>query len=147
MVITLDLNDGLAAAQLLALQRRAYQQEAELIGYPQLPPLLESLPQLIDCGETILAWREQGELLAALGYQPQTQQICRLVVHPSAQRQGLATRLLQALINQTPGRCLSVSTAMRNLPALALYARLGFIQTQTWQTADGLHLAALQRTP
>ncbi|QNM98555.1 GNAT family N-acetyltransferase [Chitinimonas koreensis] len=149
MLIDLELADALAAAELLALQRLAYRQEAELIGYPRLPPLLESLPELMDCGETVIGWREDGELLGALGYvtEGDALDVCRLVVAPAAQRRGIARQLVQAAIDAAGGRPVGVSTAAANAPALALYRTLGFAVTREFATADGLALVSLARPP
>lgn len=144
MLHYLDLHDALQAAELLALQRLAYQQEAELIGYAQLPPLRESLPELMDCGERVLVWREAGVLLAALGYLHDAQglDICRLMVAPTAQRRGLGRRLLAELAKQQ--RPMRVMTAAANLPAIALYQQAGFVLRREIVLPDGLKLVALQ---
>lgn len=144
MLHHLDLHDALQAAELLALQRLAYSQEAELIGYAQLPPLRESLPELMDCGEQVLVWREAGVLLAALGYLHDALglDICRLMVAPTAQRRGLGRRLLAELAKQQ--RPMRVMTAAANLPAIALYQQAGFVLTRETVLPDGLKLVALQ---
>jgi len=134
------------AEQLLALQRLAYAQEAALINYPALPPLRESLDDLMRCGETVLACWQAGDLLAALGYEcdDEALTICRLVVHPAHQRQGLAARLLAAVLQAADGVPVQVCTAAANAPALALYRRAGFIPQRHMLTPDGLALVLLQ---
>lgn len=149
MLVHLDLQDALAAMALLQLQRSAYQQEAALIGYPDLPPLHETLPALMDCGETLLGWREDGQLCGALGYtlRHDRAHICRLVVAPTEQRRGLAKRLLNALFDELGSMNITVSTAVANYPAIALYAQHGFVETEYTSTPDGLSLVTLHRTP
>ncbi|CAB4602912.1 MAG: hypothetical protein F2534_22915 [Actinobacteria bacterium] len=46
MIERLDLSDPAIAAQVLAIQRAAYAQEAELVGYDAIPPLHETLDEL-----------------------------------------------------------------------------------------------------
>ena len=147
MIATLDLADGLCALELLAFQRRAYQSEADLLGYPALPPLHETLPELMDCCERILAWREDGELLGIIGYfeTPTHIDITRLATSPARRRQGIARKLLQHLIDLHRGRTLTASTGMANAPAIGLYAQLGFTPTHESHTPDGLTLLHLQR--
>ncbi|QDQ25050.1 GNAT family N-acetyltransferase [Chitinimonas arctica] len=149
MLVQIDLADTLLALELLQVQRVAYQQEAELIGYPALPPLRETLPELLDCGETVLGWRVDGELRGAVGYLAQAGQadICRLVVAPAWQRQGIARQLLQALIDNDEYAAITVTTAAANLPALALYREMGFLPSTPFTTPDGLALVRLQRGP
>jgi len=147
MIVTLDLADGVCALELLAFQRRAYQTEADLLNYPLLPPLHETLPQLMDSGECILAWREDGELIGMIGtYETPTHlDITRFAVSPNRRREGIARKLLRALSNNHPIRTLTVSTAAGNAPALQLYSSEGFVPTHESHTAEGLPLIHLQR--
>ncbi|MFC4161628.1 GNAT family N-acetyltransferase [Chitinimonas lacunae] len=149
MLTHLDLDNALIAAELLTLQRQAYRQEAELIGYHDLPPLHESLPELMDCGETVLGWKAEGELLGVLGYSVDSEGvlICRLAVAPQAQRQGIARRLLDAVIAAAGQQPIRVATAAANLPAIYLYCHHGFEPDREWQTPDGLALVGLVRMP
>jgi hypothetical protein len=71
----LDLADPALAGETLALQRRAYRVEADLIGDDRIPPLHETLDELQRCGETVLgvfvggrlagfvSWKRDGHLL------------------------------------------------------------------------------------
>jgi ribosomal protein S18 acetylase RimI-like enzyme len=147
MLIILDLADGLAAAELLALQRVAYQSEADLIHYPALPPLHESLPQLIDCGESIFGWREDDKLCGAIGFSSSLIeiQICRLAVAPQARRRGIAAKLIQAVLVEAGPRPVTVSTAKANAPGIALYQSLGLYLRSETTTPDGLPLVQLHR--
>ncbi|MGQ5522555.1 GNAT family N-acetyltransferase [Chitinimonas sp. PSY-7] len=147
MLFKLDQTDALQAGELLNVQRHAYRQEAALIGYADLPPLRETLADLMDCDETILGWREDGELLGAVGLltHDKVVEICRLVVAPQAQRRGVARALLTAVIHQADQRVIRVSTAAANTPAIALYQRLGFQVVEKTQLPDGLILVAMQR--
>lgn len=146
MLTALDLHQNTQAAELQALQQAAYRQEAILIGYPDLPPLYETRAMLMACGESVLAWREDGRLLGALGYLHDDLglDICRLVVAPAAQRRGIARQLLGALFAAHPGQPVRVMTASANLPALALYAQLGFRAVRETTLPDGLRLTGLQ---
>ena len=147
MLIMIDLADAMAAAELLAFQRRAYQSEAELIGYGALPPLRESLPDLLDSGETILGWRVEDELVGAIGYTANMVEvtICRLAVTPAYRRRGIAAKLLQAVIYEAGPRAVVASTAKANLPGVALYEHLGFHLREEQTTPDGLPLVQMQR--
>lgn len=147
MLIPLDLDDALIAAELLTLQRSAYRQEAELIGYHQLPPLQESLPELMDCGETVLGWRAEDELLGMVGYSVDEEGvlICRLAVAPQAQRRGIARKLLDAVILAAGTDTIRVATAAANLPAIHLYCDRDFEPDREWQTPDGLALVGMVR--
>lgn len=146
MLRTIDVHLRAEAEQLLQLQRRAYAQEAALINYPELPPLKETLEELMCCGETLLGSWQFSTLHAALGYMRDDEglTICRLVVDPPQQRQGLAGCLLQATLQAADGVPVNVCTAAANLPALALYQRWGFMPVRHMLTPDGLALVLLQ---
>ena len=54
-----------------------------------------------------------------------------VAVHPDARRQGIARRLILALVEelkQQGSHCLTLEVRAANAPALALYAREGFAQ-------------------
>ncbi|WP_374350343.1 GNAT family N-acetyltransferase [Chitinimonas sp.] len=147
MLRQIDLHDEGEARSLLALQRAAYAQEAALINYPDLPPLRETLEQLMACGETVLGWCADGQWLGAIGFLDGDAgvEICRLVVAPAAQRQGIARQLLAAVCTQAAGRPVQVGTAAANTPAVALYQAMGFAISRRFATPDGLALLTLTR--
>jgi len=147
MLIDLDITDIAIAQRVLQLQRLAYQQEAELIAYPDLPALRESLQQLQQCGERFLGWQEGDILLGALAFDAHATEvhICRLVVSPTASRTGIAKRLLGQLYLRADGRPLRVSTATANAPAVVLYTSQGFVLERESRLADGLRLSHFRR--
>lgn len=147
MLTPLDIRDAAVAQEVFALQRLAYQREAELIAYPDLPPLRESLQALLRCNEHFLGWRVDGALLGALAYTADGSEflICRLVVAPSALRRGIGRSLLCNLIPLAGQRHIRVCTASRNAPALALYHEQGFALDREQTLADGLQLSHLLR--
>ena len=65
--VGLDLADAALAARVLAVQHAAYAIEAELIGYPDLPPLHETLEGLQASAEEIWLCAEGDELWASSG--------------------------------------------------------------------------------
>jgi ribosomal protein S18 acetylase RimI-like enzyme len=85
----------------------------------------------------VISTRQDGDLV----------EICRLVVHPRHQREGIASRLLEHVAARAAGgaRLLSVSTSAKNLPALALYGRHGYRERRRRTTKDGLELVTLDR--
>ncbi|WP_137937849.1 N-acetyltransferase [Chitinivorax sp. B] len=138
---------GVAEA-LYQLQQLAYRLEAELIGFPDLPPLHETVEELAQLRETLLTVKDgSGALIGILGWVCEDGQvdICRLAIHPRHTRQGWGQRLLQALFEITAGTAAtwSVTTAVANTPALALYRKLGFVEQTRFHTAEGLALVSL----
>lgn len=137
------------AERLLLIQRSAYAAETERMGLDGLPPLHETLDELLEAehqrwlgrfdGPTLvggLAWEEDG----AAGVD-----LRRLVVAPAAWRRGHATALLDAFDELVGPRAVSVSTGSANAPALALYARRGFRVVGEDEIAPGVRLTRLLR--
>jgi ribosomal protein S18 acetylase RimI-like enzyme len=141
----LDLSDEDTVHRLWSLQRAAYAVEAELIGFDGIPPLHESLEDLRTCGEEFLGNDELTGAVSWMRTPDGTLDICRLVVHPSAHRSGIASALLDALDKLEPSDRTIVSTGTANVPALSLYLRRGFVTTGTRELAPGVTLTLLSR--
>jgi lipoprotein signal peptidase len=142
-----DLN--LEAPTVLELQRTAYQIEADLIGFQEIPALTETLEALQDSPETFLGFYKNNLLIGMVSYrfeQP-TLDIHRLVVSPTHFRQGVARRLLQHLLEQkADAQRVLVQTSHLNAPALALYQSLGFTVAEELKLADNLTVVRLERS-
>lgn len=137
------------AERLLAVQRGAYAAEAELMGFEGIPPLHETLAELLEAGDQLwlgrfdgptlvggLAWEEDGDAGVVLS---------RLAVAPAAHRRGHATALLDAFDAEVAGRAVSVSTGAANAPARALYERRGFTPVGEEEISPGVALVRLLR--
>jgi ribosomal protein S18 acetylase RimI-like enzyme len=145
----LDLGDDATLAAVVALQRASYAVEAELIGAPSLPPLVETPEQVRASGETFLGASDGGTLLGAVSYRRDgdTVDIHRLVVSPAAFRRGIATALLDALEEREAGATRwIVGTGAANLPARALYERRGFAAAEERIVPGGVKWVRLERT-
>lgn len=144
----LDLADPGTLRRLRDLQRASYAVEAELIGFDGIPALHESLEDLRDCGESFLGPDDETGLAGAVSWvrlQDGTLDICRLMVHPRAHRQGIATALLDALDRAEPAWRAVVSTGTASHPALGLYQQRGFTPAGTRLIAPGTSLTLLER--
>ncbi|MGK5114253.1 MULTISPECIES: GNAT family N-acetyltransferase [unclassified Geodermatophilus] len=137
--------DDALARELLAVQAAAYAVEAALIGDDRIPPLREDLDGLRGAG---LAWLgalgEDGRLAGALGWSDDgaVLDVERLVVAPTGLRRGTATALVRALLGRAGPRPAVVATGRDNVPARALYERLGFVRTGDREVLPGLWVTA-----
>ncbi len=149
-VARLDLSRDDVTEGVVALQRAAYSVEAALIGYDAMPGLHESADELVARDIDMVGAWQAGELVGAIGYRrlgDGVVDVDRLVVAPSTFRRGVGSSLVLALHDiEHDARCFEVSTAVANLPAIALYERCGYAIVGT-ERSDGVEIAHLRRTP
>jgi len=133
----------------LAVQRAAYAIEAELIGYPDLPPLHETLAALQATEEELWLCEEDDALVGVVGLEHGEDEmlIARLYVAPACFRRGVGSALVEHALAQAGGRRVRVGTGARNGPALALYERFGFRRTDEGSATPNLGYVELVREP
>lgn len=146
-VAPLDLSDRALATEVHALQRAAYAVEAELIGFDGIPPLHESLDDMLAAGETWLGIRDADGVAGAVSYEKDGDgwTICRLIVAPRAFRRGHGRTLVAAALAAIGDHPVAVSTGSANVPALALYRSMGFTETRRSEVAPGVTKTELAR--
>ena len=148
LLAALDLSEERTANALLALQRRAYALEAELIGSDAIPPLHETLAELQACDETFLGAFIDNELAGAISWRCEggTLDIHRLVVDPRRSRQGIGSALVRAAIAaERETRRAIVQTGAENAPARALYLREGFEHVDDIDVGGGLRVSRFRK--
>ncbi len=141
MLKTINIQDISITEKILKLQKSSYQIEAELIHYYKIPPLIETLNELINSTETFVVYENQQEIIGFLSYQIQQQnvEICRLAIHPNHLKNGIATKLFNFLLTIKNIKQYIVSTAEKNLSAITFYLKNGFVETHK-STVDNLVL-------
>ncbi|EIJ82138.1 GCN5-related N-acetyltransferase [Bacillus methanolicus PB1] len=145
----INILDEDTAKHVLSLQLEAYRIEADLIGTMDIPPLKDSLQELMVCGEEFVGFFEQEELIGATSYKVENGQldIHRLMVKPGHFRKGIARKLLNYLEKANPEvHEMIVSTGAANLPAVQLYQKLGFKKTGEQKTKEGIFLVQFKKT-
>lgn len=143
-----DLSSDVEARELLAVQVAAYAIEAELLAYPQLPPLFETVDDLRASGERFILAKIAGEIVGAtsVASSDTALEICRMVVKPSHMRRGIASRLIEAVeLSREDRGSITVSTGEDNVPAIRLYERHGFRIVSRRTLDDGLRLVGLEK--
>lgn len=140
---TLVHQDPDVAGQIRDLQRAAYQVEADLIGFHQIPPLLEKAEDIQGLDVTFLGVFDRGTLVGLIGYRRlgTVVDIDRLAVDPRLFRRGLGRQLLAAVHDRENAERYEVSTGAANGPALALYRDAGYVPThQQFDRVETTHL-------
>jgi ribosomal protein S18 acetylase RimI-like enzyme len=119
------------AEQILTLQRLCYQTEAALYDDWALPPLTQTLRELLELYDdhTILVTRLGQEVVGSVRarLEDRTCHIGRLVVHPRLQGRGLGTRLMREIEASFPeAERYELFTGHLSEGNLRLYRRLGY---------------------
>jgi ribosomal protein S18 acetylase RimI-like enzyme len=140
------------AEAILQIQRLAYQSEAVLYQDWNLPPLTESLQELLaefdrqlflkaTCGEPR---HIVGAVRARL--QDGTCFIGRLIVHPDFQRQGIGGMLMRQVEQRFPqARRFELFTGHRSDRNLSFYRHLGYVPFREQQLSDRVTLIFLEK--
>jgi GNAT superfamily N-acetyltransferase len=139
--------DASFAAALLRLQRDAYRTQAALIGNDRLESLAtddQTLPAWR--GRYLVAWRGT-QLVGAVAWRTLREgaEVDRVMVEPSTHRSGVATALLERVLDGLPGTPIETWTGRDNAPGITLYRRFGFEPLADEQRPNGLWITRLRR--
>ncbi|OMD38340.1 GNAT family N-acetyltransferase [Paenibacillus odorifer] len=150
-IIKLNLQDDNTVNELWSLQHKAYRLEAELIGFREIPPLMETREMLSHSKEGFYGcFDEEEELMGAIAIEeesPGKLTITRMMVGPDFFRRGIASRLLEYVFEHFSGmEQFIVSTGKLNLPAVSLYRKHGFVPNGSQEVAPGVELIDFYRS-
>jgi ribosomal protein S18 acetylase RimI-like enzyme len=151
-IVSLNIKDRNTAEEVWALQHPAYRAEAALIGVLDLPPLQDTIQSLQSCGESFFGYRvPEGELAGAVSFEQEEElqyTLCRLMVHPKYFRKGIGGQLVNHLLSALPpAATCNVTAEIRNVPAIKLYERAGFVRTETFQPVFDITMVRMQHRP
>lgn len=148
MIKEINLCHNQLTKELYEMQKASYLVEAKLINFYELPTLIETFEQLVNCGETFLGYFEDEELVGAISYTVENEEltICRMTVHPNHFRKGIAAKLLNALEEkETIYKLIKVSTGKENDPAKKLYLKNNFAWLKDIEVVPGLYISLFEK--
>lgn len=118
--------------EILALQKVAYQSEAELYGDDSLPALQQTLPEIESDFQRMIFLKAvvNAKIIGSIrGYQEgSTAHISRVIVHPYFQRRGIGRRLLREIEKAFPPEVIRFEafTGHKSKRNLYIYGKLGY---------------------
>ena len=120
-----DLNE------ILQLQYLAYQSEAALFGTKDIPPLTQTIEDVIDeynAGIVLKMVSEDNKIIGSIRAKEEgnTVYINKLMIHPDYRRRGFGTRLLTEIENHYPGKRYELFTSTRSSDNIRLYQTNGY---------------------
>lgn len=135
--------------EILRLQKLAYQSEAAIYGDNNIPPLVQTLEELIAEANysVVLKYIEDDKIVGSVrAYKKDgTCHIGKLIVHPDYQNRGIGKKLLAAIENQFQGLRYELFTGHLSEKNLKLYKKLGYREFKTEKIKDGLSLIYLEK--
>ena len=138
------------APEILALQKLAYHTEAVLYDDFEMPPLTQTIQNLIAQFEdhTFLKVVNQGRIIASVRAtcRAETCYIGRLIVHPDFQNQGIGTSLLTEIEKCCQAERYELFTGSKSNRSLHLYKKLGYIQFRTEKQTRKIKVIFLHKT-
>lgn len=150
-IIKLNLQDDSTVDELWSIQHKAYRLEAELIGFREIPPLMETRDMLRhSCEDFYGCFDDNGDLMGAVATEeesPGKLTITRMMVSPDFFRKGVAGNLLEYVFKLYDRmEQFIVSTGKLNVPAVSLYTKYGFVAIGSEEVAPGVELIEFHRS-
>jgi ribosomal protein S18 acetylase RimI-like enzyme len=140
------------AEEILILQKLCFQSEAALNNDDNIPPLTQTLAELLHELVTccVLKIVLNGQIIGsvrAIAVEG-TCYIGRLIVHPKFQGRGLGTRLMSRIeLEFGYADRFEIFTGSRSLDNLRLYEHLGYREVRRQTISDSLDLVYMQKEP
>ncbi len=138
------------AAEILALQKLAYQSEAAIYQDYGIPPLTQTLAELQAefLRRHVLKALEAGRIVGSVRahLDQGTCYIGRLIVHPAYQNRGLGTKLMAEIEACFPeARRYELFTGHRSARNLYLYQKLGYRPGRREKVSEKLTMVFLEK--
>jgi ribosomal protein S18 acetylase RimI-like enzyme len=145
IVTTLEHSDQGVAHDIWSLFQHSYAHEAKLIAVQNFGPLNRTIGNIQKSHSSFTGLFVDGAMVAVAETRSngETLFIDSFVVDPLAFRRGHGSSLLRAILQTANCNRAVVETAEKNEPALRLYEKFGFEQTEHRETEDGIKIVKL----
>lgn len=117
--------------EILRLQYLSYQSEADLFGSRDIPPLKQTLDEIISEfreGIILKMLDDDGNIIGSVRAKEDsgTVYIGKLMVHPQHRRQGYGTKLLEEIEQYFPNKLYELFTSTRSKENILMYQKMGY---------------------
>ncbi len=136
--------------EILQLQYLAYQSEAELFGSRDIPPLKQTLDEVVGEFKSGVILKMVDDKNAIIGSvraieRDGTVFIGKLMVHPDHRHKGYGTRLLSEIEKCFPDKRYELFTSTRSINNIRLYQKLGYTTFAQKAVNDELEFVYMEK--
>lgn len=136
--------------EILQLQYLAYQSEADLFGSRNIPPLKQTLDEVIgeyNAGIVLKMLDNRGHIIGSVRAKEEkgTVYIGKLMVHPQHRRHGYGTKLLNEIERYFPEKRYELFTSTRSIDNIRLYQKSGYKVFKDEAVNDELQFVFLEK--
>ena len=145
MIFNLDNKSVPVAGKLFSIWQESYSIEAELLKVNNFPPLSRTVQDFLDSSTRFYAYEKEAVFNAVIEIRDNdgSLHIQSLVVQPGQFRKGLASKMIAFVLRENMECNFTVETGSDNLPAINLYLKFGFVETEQYETDHGVRKTCL----
>ena len=137
--------------EILLLQYLAYQSEADLFGSRDIPPLKQTLDEVVEewsSGTILKMVDDNNTIIGSVRAQERdgTVYIGKLMVHPDHRHKGYGTMLLSEIEKCFPDMRYELFTSTRSIDNIRLYQKLGYTIFARKVVNDELEFVYMEKT-
>ena len=137
-------------AEILKLQYMAYQSEADLFGTRDIPPLKQTLEEVIEeynQGIILKLIDENNVIIGSVRAKEKdgTVYIGKLMVHPDHRCKGYGSRLLNEIEAYFPERRYELFTSTKSVDNIRLYEKMGYKEFKQESISNELVFVYLEK--
>jgi len=136
--------------EILKLQYLAYQSEAALFGNKDIPPLTQTLDEVIEeynNGIVLKLIDEEGKIIGSVraNVNEGTVYIGKLMVHPDYRRKGFGKKLLTTIEDFFTEKRFELFTSTRSKDNIILYSSVGYKEFKREKVDDELVFVYMEK--
>ena len=135
--------------EILQLQYLSYQSEAALFGSRDIPPLKQTLDEVIAeyNNGTVLKMTDDDVIVGSIRAKERngTVYIGKLMVHPDYRRNGYGTKLLTEIEKYFPDKRYELFTSTRSTGNIRLYQNLGYKMFDRKEITEELQFVYMEK--
>ena len=137
-------------SEILELQYKAYQSEAELFGGKKIPPLTQTLEEVVEeyeNGVILKLQDESGKIIGSVRAKEEngTVYVGKLMVDPDQQKKGYGTKLLLSIEKYFNAKRFELFTSTRSASNIRMYERMCYKIFDTKKIDDELEFVYLEK--